>query len=229
MFKLVALTLCAISAVRGVVIPLSHRDLAHYDSADLEPYSDYSTRYQLLDCASQHNTQFFDDCCHPLLKGQSLSDDRKPYCIPQSGSASVAPATAAAVPSVVNAAAPPPSSSAASPTTPAAAAPAPSQTGHGTWFTQNNNAGACGTVHQDSDKVVALDSAIYDNGKWCGKSITITNLANGKTVQATVADECPTCDDKYSVDMSQGAFDAIGAESTGLLNIMWVLEDFDGY
>ena len=36
MFKLIALTLSAITAVRGIAIPHAHRDLSTYDSADLE-------------------------------------------------------------------------------------------------------------------------------------------------------------------------------------------------
>lgn len=35
-------------------------------------------------------------------------------------------------------------------------------------------AGACGTVHADSDKIVALDEALYDSS-YCGKTLIITN------------------------------------------------------
>lgn len=57
--------------------------------------------------------------------------------------------------------------------------------------------------------IVALDSAIYDNGKYCGQSLTITNTATGATAQAVVADECPTCDSSHSLDMSQALFEAL--------------------
>ena len=43
----------------------------------LQNYSDYSTRYQLLGCAQQHNTQFFTDCCHPLLVSVSADAARQ--------------------------------------------------------------------------------------------------------------------------------------------------------
>lgn len=240
MFKLIALTLCAITAVRGIVIPHAHRDLSTYDSADLEPYTDYSARYQELNCASQHNTQFFTDCCHPMLKGQTLQADRKPYCIPASSSASAsataptatedpedssssAPASAAtsAIPAPVNAAAPPPSAP-ASPTV-AVSAPAPTNSGKATWFYQHGTAGACGTVHQDTDKVIALDSAIYGGGKFCGKTVQLINVATGATTQATVADECPTCESADSIDLSQGAFNALTGSNLGLgeFDIAW--------
>jgi expansin (peptidoglycan-binding protein) len=42
----------------------------------------------------------------------------------------------------------------------------------------------------------------------CGQSMTITNIANGRAVEAYVADECPTC--SYgSLDMSPALFSAL--------------------
>ncbi|EKM55357.1 uncharacterized protein PHACADRAFT_255931 [Phanerochaete carnosa HHB-10118-sp] len=223
MFKFIALTLTAVAAVRGIVIPATHisrRDLATYDSSALESYSTYSTRYQELGCSSQHDTQFFTDCCHPLLKDQTLAD-RPSYCTPTNSSTSATPTASAdpentttSIPLSVNAAAPPPGSG-SSPTTPAASAPSPTNTGTATWFTQDNNPGACGIVHQDSDEVVALASAIYD-GKYCGMKVLLTNLATGATTQATVADECPGCRSMYSLDLSQGAFNALSGNNLGM-------------
>lgn len=46
-----------------------------------------------------------------------------------------------------------------------------------------------GAVNLDSAKIIAIDSAMYDNGGNCGRSITITRTDNGATVTATVADE----------------------------------------
>lgn len=86
----------------------------------------------------------------------------------------------------------------------------------GTWFTQNGVAGACGTVHSDNDFIVALDSAIYGDlgatSKYCGKSLTITNVATGHQETAVVADACPTCDSSGSLDMSEGLFKAIAGD-----------------
>jgi hypothetical protein len=39
---------------------------------------------------------------------------------------------------------------------------------------------------------VSLNSRNYDNSRFCGACIKITNPANGKSVIATVADECKT-------------------------------------
>lgn len=88
-----------------------------------------------------------------------------------------------------------------------------------TWFTQNGVAGACGTVHSDSDFIAALDTSVYgDTGaqsSYCGKTIRIT--WQGNSVDVVVADACPTCDNASSVDLSEAAFQALAPLSTGLL------------
>ncbi|KWU44667.1 hypothetical protein RHOSPDRAFT_33746 [Rhodotorula sp. JG-1b] len=61
--------------------------------------------------------------------------------------------------------------------------------GQATFFYQDGNAGACGTTHQDSDRIVALQTEMYGSGQDCGRTVTITNTSNGKSVTATVADE----------------------------------------
>ncbi|KAJ4479992.1 barwin-like endoglucanase [Lentinula aciculospora] len=92
--------------------------------------------------------------------------------------------------------------------------------GFGTFFYQKGVAGACGTVHSDYDLVLAMDSAIYSQDL-CGKWVTITNTDTGVSVTAVIADECPTCINANSIDMSLGAFLTIGALATGQLNIQW--------
>ena len=58
--------------------------------------------------------------------------------------------------------------------------------GDATYYLQNGVAGACGTVAQDSDKVIALFTSDYANGSNCGRQIKLTNTANSQTVVATV-------------------------------------------
>jgi len=88
-----------------------------------------------------------------------------------------------------------------------------------TWFTQNGVAGACGTVHSDSDFVAALDSRTYGNtgsqSSYCGKTIRLS--WQGKSVDVVVADACPTCSNPSSVDLSVAAFQALAPLDTGLL------------
>jgi hypothetical protein len=257
-------------AARAVTVPSS------YDQNYLEDYFSYHARYLALGCEYNHGNDFFDACCHPLLKNEPLSN-LESRCTPDatvlssisaslegvtstdtpaSSTADAATSTAYATTSTSdaatssaaaavaqNVAAPSPSSSSDdtytptstwsssssdtwtstyTPTTTTAASSSDVQTGgFGTFFYQNGVAGACGTVHSDNDYVLAMDSAIYSQSI-CGKSVTITNTANGKSVTAVVADECPTCNNANSIDMSLGAFLAIGDLSTGLLNINWV-------
>ncbi|BGO94773.1 hypothetical protein NBRC10512_005408 [Rhodotorula toruloides] len=93
--------------------------------------------------------------------------------------------------------------------------------GQATYFFQNGVAGACGSVHSDSDYIIALETSMYAGGSHCGQQVKITNTGNGKTITATVADECPTCSTSQSIDLSQGAFDALGSESQGVLPVNW--------
>ncbi|KAJ7940580.1 RlpA-like double-psi beta-barrel-protein domain-containing protein-containing protein [Mycena leptocephala] len=97
--------------------------------------------------------------------------------------------------------------------------------GFGTWFTQNGVAGACGKVHKDTDFVVALQTKTYAKGANCGRTIRVTNLSNGKTVDGLVADECPTCTNSDCVDMSLKMFESLAALSVGEFDIKWQFLD----
>jgi hypothetical protein len=78
--------------------------------------------------------------------------------------------------------------------------------GFGTWFTQNGVAGACGTKHKDTDFVVAVPTKNYAKGTNCGRHVRIVDIATGKSAEAVVADECPTCDNDQCLDMSVALF-----------------------
>lgn len=54
-------------------------------------------------------------------------------------------------------------------------------------YTQNGNAGACGTVNPDSARIIALYTSAYGNGDNCGRSVVIKNLDDGTQTTATVA------------------------------------------
>ncbi|CAE6424976.1 unnamed protein product [Rhizoctonia solani] len=268
--------------------PIRHATRGYAQDAEiLEDYTPYHVRYLALECHKQHNTQFFEDCCHPLLRWQKLSD-RPAKCIPSASASSsaavveptsppidedpipdydddceettsVAPASTTQKPQYT----PPattkaqttsyqpeptpeptpepstsyrPSSPPAQSTTTKEAAPEPEPTqgsggsgeikgGFATFFSQNGVAGACGTVHGENDKVVALDYRRYGNlGKQssdCGRTVVITNTKNGKTVTAKVADACPSCVNENCLDLSHGAFDAIATREEGMVPITW--------
>jgi len=94
--------------------------------------------------------------------------------------------------------------------------------GIGTFFTQNGNEGACGDTNPDSAIICALQTSVYDNGAHCGQYVLITNTKTGKTIPVRVADECPTCDNSQSIDLSTGAFQALGGTvEEGIFPIEW--------
>ncbi|KAG6900847.1 hypothetical protein C0993_009965 [Termitomyces sp. T159_Od127] len=97
--------------------------------------------------------------------------------------------------------------------------------GFATYFYQNGVAGACGTVHRDSDFIAAIDAARYGNtglrSPLCGKQVKITNLSNKKSVVVTIADACPTCNNENSIDLSEAAFKQIASLEQGIVDIEW--------
>lgn len=52
-----------------------------YHEKYLENYDEYHARYLALSCHEEHNSTFFDECCHPLISTESLAD-RPVYCTP---------------------------------------------------------------------------------------------------------------------------------------------------
>jgi len=79
--------------------------------------------------------------------------------------------------------------------------------------------GACGHDNKPSDFIVALNSAQYGSGGYCGMTITITY--GGKSTQATIMDECPGCP-FGGLDFSEGLFTFFAPTSVGTLFGEWV-------
>ncbi|GAA5827927.1 hypothetical protein JCM5353_007743 [Sporobolomyces roseus] len=111
---------------------------------------------------------------------------------------------------------------------PAPTSPANNGGGHvysggiATFFYQNGVAGNCGNVNSDSTLLVALPTATYEGGSHCGKYVTITRTDTGKSINALVADSCPTCNNNSCLDLSWGAFSALGGtQSMGVFDITW--------
>lgn len=91
--------------------------------------------------------------------------------------------------------------------------------GVATYFLQDGTEGACGAVHPDSALIAAIDQDRYGNSdeksSLCGKQVKITNTSNQKTVTVTIADDCPTCKNANSIDLSKGAFTQIATIEEG--------------
>jgi hypothetical protein len=249
-------------SVSALVIPRATPP-SGYDSSRLESYDTYHTRYMALSCNTKHSTEFFEQCCHPLLANEGLStrpaqcnpdsasvsgsavdlednaDDDLPFCDEDDGDdvpPTDAPAPAGTSTPAAPAPAPAPSPPADDPiakTTPSAPAPPSTDSGSATvnkggfatFFYQNGVAGACGTVHQDSDMIAAINGERYGNlgqkSALCGKQVRLTNTKNNKSVTVTIADACPTCNNNNSIDLSEGAFKQIATLDEGLVPIEW--------
>jgi rare lipoprotein A (peptidoglycan hydrolase) len=51
--------------------------------------------------------------------------------------------------------------------------------------------------------------------------VEIINTNNGQSVVVTIADDCPTCNNGNSIDLSTGAFKQLAAFSEGEVPIKW--------
>ncbi|BGO88836.1 hypothetical protein NBRC10512_002192 [Rhodotorula toruloides] len=145
-------------------------------------------------------------------------------CDDETSTSSAAPQTSAdtGVQSVkTSAPAPTPTTTSSAPAQTSSASSGGGQvfTGQATYYYQYGVAGSCGNYNSDSDYIVAVNAAQMNSG-WCGKTVHITNTATGASITATIADTCPGCAEQ-SLDLSQGAFDALGSESQGVLPISW--------
>ncbi|CAN6288123.1 unnamed protein product [Urochloa humidicola] len=81
-----------------------------------------------------------------------------------------------------------------------------------------------GKYHDDSQMLAALSTGWYAGGARCFKNIRITSTQNGRTVVATVVDECDShrgCKNNI-VDTSQAVWSALGLDSNiGEVPVTW--------
>jgi hypothetical protein len=81
-----------------------------------------------------------------------------------------------------------------------------------------------GKYHSDNDLIVALSTGWYAGGKRCHKKIRITSVQNGRTVEATVVDECDSrhgCKNNI-VDTSKAVWKKLGLNTDiGEVPVTW--------
>ncbi|VDC05915.1 unnamed protein product [Peniophora sp. CBMAI 1063] len=97
--------------------------------------------------------------------------------------------------------------------------------GYATYYYQDGAYGACGNINPDSAHIVALQSARYDPSL-CGHTVWIQNPAKSITISAVIADNCPGCRNSESLDLSVGAWEALGqseADGTGIPINWWLV------
>ncbi|KAG0326934.1 hypothetical protein BGZ99_008698 [Dissophora globulifera] len=107
-----------------------------------------------------------------------------------------------------------------SPSTPETVSAAAANTfqGRGTWFT--DSVGSCGTPFNTNDLIVAMNGEQMGGTAQCGRKVLIS--ANGKSVEATVVDTCPSQFCAFgALDLSQAAFKQLAPLSQGVIQLSW--------
>lgn len=91
-----------------------------------------------------------------------------------------------------------------------------------TVYDQNGNRGACGDLHSDWDKVVAIshERNPVQNGQ-CGQYVILSY--NGINHRFLIADMCPGCD-WNSMDLSKGAFQEVTGNTYDMVWAEWWYE-----
>ncbi|KAG9015759.1 hypothetical protein FRB93_012324 [Tulasnella sp. JGI-2019a] len=82
--------------------------------------------------------------------------------------------------------------------------------------------GACGHWNTNSQPIIALDAALYQKSKACGKWITIQNTNTKKSARGYIVDECPSCG-WGSLDLSPSLFSQLAPQSEGVVPISWTV------
>ncbi|KAI9643119.1 hypothetical protein NHQ30_008854 [Ciborinia camelliae] len=150
----------------------------------------------------------------------TTSSASSPVVVPTTSATSsyVAPAATSSVPATTTASSP------SSVSTCASGSPC---TGDITYY--DAGLGACG-LNTDGNSVqgVALPfglmGTLSNDNPYCGKTITITCIATGKTTTATVVDKCMGCVGD-SIDLTKLAFDQLEDEAVGRTQATWHFND----
>lgn len=112
-----------------------------------------------------------------------------------------------------------------------------------TYYDPNGGFGACGSLLQNLDLVVALGKAHYDDGSHCGETISvgcetpppllsrcittlIPGLDNGQSITVTVADLCPDCQGDNGIDLSEAAMALLDSNyvQDGVITVNWAFQ-----
>ncbi|KAF8140997.1 RlpA-like double-psi beta-barrel-protein domain-containing protein-containing protein [Mycena galopus ATCC 62051] len=87
-----------------------------------------------------------------------------------------------------------------------------------TYYDPDGELGACGTVLQNNDFIVALGTANWDGGAHCGQTVDVEY--QGNRIQVTVEDLCPGCQGANGVDLAEGAIDS-NYINDGVISVVW--------
>ncbi|KAJ6484753.1 RlpA-like double-psi beta-barrel-protein domain-containing protein-containing protein [Mycena sanguinolenta] len=90
-----------------------------------------------------------------------------------------------------------------------------------TYYDPNGGTGACGSVLQNSDFIVALGTGNWAGGAHCGQTVNVQYKS--ATIQVTVQDLCPGCQGANGIDLSEGAMAALDPNyiNDGVISVVW--------
>ena len=80
-----------------------------------------------------------------------------------------------------------------------------------------------------ADRYVAVNSADWDTGRQCGRCMRVSTADGASVTELVVIDQCPSdggkCYNFNWLDVSPGAFAAIGTTSWGVMQVQWSFVD----
>jgi len=90
--------------------------------------------------------------------------------------------------------------------------------------------GSCGLTSSSTDMICALakttmlktSPANPNANPMCGRKIRVMSDSNPTGVELAIVDTCPGCAGAYDLDLSPAAFDQLGQEAAGVIQITWV-------
>ncbi|KAF7358651.1 Non-Catalytic module family EXPN protein [Mycena sanguinolenta] len=93
--------------------------------------------------------------------------------------------------------------------------------GIATYYDPDGGYGACGSILQNSDYIVALGPNDWAAGAHCGQTVTVQYA--GKSVQVVVQDLCPQCQGDHGIDLTEPAMNTLDTNYVfdGHINVVW--------
>ncbi|KAF8169840.1 RlpA-like double-psi beta-barrel-protein domain-containing protein-containing protein [Mycena galopus ATCC 62051] len=93
--------------------------------------------------------------------------------------------------------------------------------GIATYYDPNGGYGACGSILQNTDYIVALGPNDWDAGAHCGQTVTVQY--NGASVSVVVQDLCPGCQGDHGIDLTEPAINTLDTNyiAVGHIDVVW--------
>ncbi|KAJ6490129.1 RlpA-like double-psi beta-barrel-protein domain-containing protein-containing protein [Mycena sanguinolenta] len=89
-----------------------------------------------------------------------------------------------------------------------------------TYYDPNGGYGACGSILQNTDYIVALGPGDWSSAH-CGQTVTVKYGSN--SVNVVVQDFCPGCQGAHGIDLTEPAMNALDPNyvAVGHIDVVW--------